>query len=86
MPFTDHVESMIEKASDILKTDKNVIKNEFTRFNTIYVGSIKKNRVTFELQLTLPEIARVMKYEQLTYYIAPSVNPGASAVGRSFSE
>ena len=63
MPFTDRVEEMIEKAVRILNTDKNIINDEFTRFNTIYVGNIKKDRVTFELQLTLPEIARVMHYD-----------------------
>ena len=60
MPFTDHVEEMIEKTAGIQKTGKNVVKDEFTRFNTIYVVSIKKYWVTFYIHLFLPEIARVM--------------------------
>jgi len=68
MPFTDSVEKIIEKAVRILKTDTNIIKDEFTRFNTIYVGNIKEDQVTFELQLTLPEIARVLHYDLDRFY------------------
>ena len=63
MAFTERVEEMIGKAELILGTETNVIKNDFTRFNTIYVGNIKTDRVTFELQPTLPEISRFMKYD-----------------------
>jgi hypothetical protein len=63
MAFSDEIELLIEKAAKIVQTGDNVIKDEFTRFNTIYIGNIKKDRVTFELQLTLPEIARVMKFD-----------------------
>ena len=63
MAFSDGIERLVEKAVQILQTGDNVIKDEFTRFNTIYIGNIKKERVTFEIQLTLPEVARVMKYD-----------------------
>ena len=63
MPFNDEIEKLIEKAVDILNVNDNVIKDEYTRFNTIYIGNIKKEQVTFELQLTLPEISRVMNYD-----------------------
>ncbi|RQV97094.1 hypothetical protein EH221_04145, partial [bacterium] len=68
MKFTDETESLIEKATDILADHDNIIKDEFTRFNTIYVGNIQKDRVTFELQLTLPEISRVMNYDLEKFY------------------
>ena len=68
MTFPDRVEKMIEKAASILDAEKNVIRDEFTRFNTIYVGNIQADQVTFELQLTLPEIARVMKYDLNRFY------------------
>ncbi len=63
MAFNDEIEQLVEKAVQILQTSDNVITDEFTRFNTIYIGNIKKERVMFELQLTLPEIARVMNYD-----------------------
>jgi hypothetical protein len=63
MAFTDEIEQLVEKAVQILNAGDNVIKDEFTRFNTIYIGNIKEKQVTFELQLTLPEIARVMNYD-----------------------
>ena len=63
MSFNDETEQLIEKAVEIINSHDNIIKDEFTRFNTIYVGNIKKDRVTFELQLTLPEISRVMNYD-----------------------
>jgi hypothetical protein len=53
MPFTDRIEKLIEKSVHVLDTDADVIKEEFTRFNTIYVGNIKKDRVTFELLISL---------------------------------
>ena len=58
MPFNDAIEKLIEKTIGVLETSENVIKDEFTRFNTIYVGNQKEDRVTFELQLTLPEISK----------------------------
>jgi hypothetical protein len=63
MSFSDPVEKLIERAVNILHTGENVIQDEFTRFNTIYIGNIHPDRVTFELQLTLPEIARVLNYD-----------------------
>lgn len=68
MTFTDETELLIEKTVDILTNHPNAIKDEFTRFNTIYVGNIQKDRVTFELQLTLPEISRVMNYDLDRFY------------------
>jgi hypothetical protein len=68
MPFNDHVEEMIERAVGILNTEENVIVDEFSRFNTIYVSNIRPDRVTFEIQLTLPEIARVMGYDLNRFY------------------
>ena len=68
MPFSDAIERLIEKTMGVMKTRKNVIKDEFTRFNTIYVGNQKEDRVTFELQLTLPEISRVMNYDLDRYF------------------
>ena len=62
MAFNDQIEALIQKAVGILDTEENVIRDEFTRFNTIYVGNIQKDRVTFELQLTLPAIARTLGY------------------------
>jgi hypothetical protein len=62
MGFNDQTEAMIEKAVHILDTESNVIRDEFTRFNTIYVGNVNKERVTFELQLTLPAIAKALGY------------------------
>jgi hypothetical protein len=63
MAFNDEIERLIEKAENILRTEDNVIKDEYTRFNTIYIGNIKKERVTFEVQPTLPEIARIMHFD-----------------------
>ena len=63
MSFTDEIERRVEQAVSVLQTDDNVIRDEYTRFNTIYVGNIKPDRVTFELQLTLPEIAHVLQYD-----------------------
>jgi hypothetical protein len=63
MAFNDEIEQLVEQAVQILATGDNVITDEFTRFNTIYIGNIKPDRVTFELQLTLPEIARVLNYD-----------------------
>jgi hypothetical protein len=63
MPFTDEIEKLVDRSVSILETDDNVIKDEYTRFNTIYVGNEKPGRVTFELQLTLPEIARQLNYD-----------------------
>jgi len=63
MAFTAEIEALVEKAAQIVKSNSNVIKDEYTRFNTIYIGNIQKERVTFELQLTLPEIARVMSFD-----------------------
>jgi hypothetical protein len=63
MPFNDHLEFMINKAMRILESEENVIRDEFTRFNTIYVGNIKPGRVTFELQPTLPAIAKALGYD-----------------------
>jgi hypothetical protein len=68
MPFSDAIERLIEKTMEVMKTRENVIKDEFTRFNTIYVGNQKEDRVTFELQLTLPEISRVMNYDLDRYF------------------
>ena len=61
MPFSDPVEKLIEKSVSILRDGENISQDEFTRFNTIYIGNIHPERVTFELQLTLPEIARVLE-------------------------
>ena len=68
MSFSDAIERLIEKTMGVMKTSENVIKDEFTRFNTIYVGNQKEDRVTFELQLTLPEISRVMNYDLDRYF------------------
>jgi hypothetical protein len=64
MAFGDRLESLIEKAVGILNTEENVIRDEFTRFNTIYVDNIKPGRaVAFELQPTLPAIAKALEYD-----------------------
>ncbi len=63
MPLNDHLESMIDQAMGILDSEENVIRDEFTRFNTIYVDNIKSERVTFELQPTLPAIAKTLGYD-----------------------
>jgi len=68
MAFNDRIEELIEKSMTVLDTHDNVIKDEFTRFNTIYIGNQKDDRVTFELQLTLPEISRVMSYDLDRFY------------------
>lgn len=63
MPFSDELEGLVDRAAAVLATDADVIRDEYTRFNTIYIGHHKADQVTFELQLTLPEIARVLKYD-----------------------
>jgi len=35
MAFSDHIESLIDKSAKILASEKNVIHDECTRFNTI---------------------------------------------------
>ncbi len=64
MPFNDHLESLIDKAVHILNTEENVIRDEFTRFNTIYVDNIKPGRApAFELQPTLPAISKALNFD-----------------------
>jgi len=63
MAFNERIETLIEKSVAVLRSEQNVIRDEFTRFNTIYVGNIQPDRVTFELQLTLPAIARELNYD-----------------------
>ena len=63
MVFNDRIEALIEQVVKVLDTEDNVIRDEFTRFNTIYVGNIQPGRVTFELQLTLPAIAQELGYD-----------------------
>lgn len=68
MTFKDNEEEIIERAVHVLNTEQNTIREDFTRYNTIYVGNIKEGRVIFELQLTLPEIARVMGFDLNRFY------------------
>ena len=63
MAFSDHIESLIDKSARILASEKNVIRDECTRFNTIYIGNIQPDLVTFELQPTLPALARKLGYD-----------------------
>ena len=63
MAFSDHIESLIDKSAKILASEKNVIHDECTRFNTIYIGNIKPDSVTFELRPTLPALARKLGYD-----------------------
>ena len=63
MELSDEIEALVEQAAAVVSAGGNVIRDEYTRFNTIYVGNVRPDRVTFELQLTLPEIARVMGYD-----------------------
>jgi hypothetical protein len=40
MPFSDPVEKLIEKGGCLIPT--NIIQDEFTRFNTIYIGNTQR--------------------------------------------
>ncbi len=41
----------------------HIIRDEFTRFNTIYIGNIISGKVNCEIQLTLPAIAKLLGYD-----------------------
>ena len=60
MFFSEYQEELIEKCSNILQKEDNVIVDEFTKFNTIYIGNIAPNKVNVEIQLSYPEMARVI--------------------------
>jgi hypothetical protein len=68
MAFTDTQEKLIERAEEIVKECDKVIVDEYTRFNTIYVGNIKKDRVNLEIQLMYPAIAKLLNYDLNRYY------------------
>jgi hypothetical protein len=64
MAFSDYQEKIIEKVLKILREDKNAIKNEFSRFNTIYPSAnINKDHLNIEIQIEDNVIAKVMKFD-----------------------
>ena len=63
MFFSDYQEELIEKCVKILQNEKKAIKNDFTKFNTIYVGNIEPNKVNVEIQLMYPEMAKTLNFD-----------------------
>jgi hypothetical protein len=61
--LSDHQEEIVEKAVQIMAGSEYVICDEFTRFNTIYIGNIISGKVNCEIQLTLPAIAKLLGYD-----------------------
>jgi hypothetical protein len=61
--LSDRQEQLVEKAVQIMASSEHVICGEFTRFNTIYIGNIARDKVNCEIQLTLPAIARLLEYD-----------------------
>jgi uroporphyrinogen-III decarboxylase len=74
MPFTDQQERIIEKSQAILTRSDHVIIDAFTRFNTIYIGNISKDRVNVEIQLMYPAIAKLLDFDLEKYYQDPYYN------------
>jgi len=68
MSLTDRQEEIIEEALKIMSKNKNVIRDEFNRFNTIYIGNINKEKVNCEVQLMYPEIAKILKFDLDKFY------------------
>jgi hypothetical protein len=60
--LSDRQERLVEQAVQILANSEHVICDEFTRFNTIYIGNIASGEVNCEIQLTLPAIAKLLGY------------------------
>ncbi len=61
--LSDHQEELVERAVQIMAGSEHVIRDEFTRFNTIYIGNIISGKVNCEIQLTLPAIAKLLGYD-----------------------
>jgi hypothetical protein len=74
MAFNDKQERLIERAVEITKQADNVIMDDYTRFNTIHVGNVSKDRVNFEVQLMYPLIAKTLGYDLEKYYQDPYYN------------
>ncbi len=68
MAFSDQQEQLIQRAVEITNEADNVIMDEYTRFNTIYVGNVAKERVNFEIQLMYPAIAKLLDYDLGRYF------------------
>lgn len=74
MSFNDKQEQLIERAVEITKKADNVIMDDYTRFNTIYVGNVSKDRINFEIQLMYPLISQVLDYDLERHYQDPYYN------------
>ncbi len=66
--LTDRQEELVEQTVQIMARAENVIRTDFTRFNTIYISNISPQRVHCEVQLTPPAIAQLLGYVLDRFY------------------